>query len=343
MATAATAGAAFASGREVGMFFSQMGWASWIGVGCASAMFGLFCGIICRFARQTGAKSFAAVYMRVLDMRQGAVVGAVHGLLMALTAGVMMAAVGELAALALPLYNAFWMGVLFSTGIALLLNLRGMRAMIQAGLPVIALCAVFYAALALDPRKTTVHFQYETVPELSGSVSAALLLAALHSALCASVSGGVAARMAGDVSQPMRFGARCGAMMLALLSAGNAALLRGGEKLLSQALPTVLLAARWGKAGFYISIFVMWICSTMTLSAALGTLVGQLDDGRCNRRILLLTLMTGMTAALLMGFGRLVEVGYPMLGWASLFALTGLGLSCGRPTRKNADHDRIAC
>ena len=164
--TASAAGTAFASGREIVMFFSQMGWASWIGIGCASAMFGLFCGIICLFAQRTGAKTFAGVYMRVLDARQGAVIGVVHGLLMALTAGVMLAAVGELAALALPLYNAFWMGALFSAIVALMMNLRGMRAMGAAGLPVVAICGLFYAALALDPREIAVHLQYETVPEL---------------------------------------------------------------------------------------------------------------------------------------------------------------------------------
>ena len=325
------------------MFFSQMGWASWIGIGCASAMFGLFCGIICRFARQTGAKTFAGVYMRVLDARQGAVVGAVHGLLMALTTGVMLTAVGELAALALPLYNAFWMGALFSTGVALLLNLRGMRAMGAAGLPVVAICGVFYAALALDPREIAVHLRYETVPELSGSVSAALLLATLHSALCASVGGGLTARMADEGGRPTRFGARCGILMMLLLSAVNAAMLRGGEKLLSQSLPTVLLAARWGKTGYYLSIIVMWLCSTMTLSAAIGALVGQIDSGRRNRRVLLLTLLLGMAAALLMGFGRLVEVGYPMLGWAALFVLAGLAFCCVRSAREAADHDKIAC
>ena len=262
---------------------------------------------------------------------------------MALTAGVMLAAVGELAALALPLYNAFWMGALFSAIVALMLNLRGMRAMGAVGLPVVAICGLFYAALALDPREIAVHLQYETVPELEGSVSAALMLAVLHSALCASVGGGLTACMADTAGEPVRFGARCGIMMMALLSAANTAMLRGGEKLFSQALPTVLLAARWEKAGFYISISVMWLCSTMTLAAAIGALVGQIDGGRRNRRVLLLTLLLGMAASLLLGFGRLVEIWYPMLGWAALFALAGLAFCFGRPAHQSADHDEIVC
>ena len=39
-AVAVTAGAGFSSGREVALFFSQMGWAAWAGVLFASALFG---------------------------------------------------------------------------------------------------------------------------------------------------------------------------------------------------------------------------------------------------------------------------------------------------------------
>ena len=282
-ATAAVTGAAFASGRGVVVFFSQMGRASWIGVGCASAMFGLLCGILCRFAQRTGARTFAGVYMRLLGARRGATVGLVHGLLMVLTAGVMLAAAGKLFALTLPLYNAFWMGVLFSAIVALLLNLRGMRAMSAVGLPAVAICGAFYAALALDPREAAVHLRYETVLELNGSALAALLMAALHSALCASLGGVPAVCMADGAGRPARFGARCGMMMMILLSAANAAMMRGGERLFSQALPTALLAARWGKAGYYASAFVMWLCTATTLSAAIGALAGLAEAVRERR------------------------------------------------------------
>lgn len=339
--TAATAGAVFSSGRAVVLFYSQMGWTSWIGVVFAAAMFGGCCSAVSQLARRTYARSFSGVYMRVLDVRQGVIVGVIHSLLMALTAVVMLAAVGELAALALPLHNACWMGLLFSLCVALLLNLRGMRAMPAAGTVVVAACVLFYAALALDPREISVYLNYETVPELSGSVTAALAMSTLHAALSASIGGGVTACMAGRVRNSMRFGVCCGALMLAMLSAANAAMLRGGEKLFSQALPLVLLAARWGKTGYYAGIVVMWMCSVTTLAAALGALIGQIDEGRQSRRLTLLILALSAAAVLWMGFERAVEVGYPMLGWASAFCLAGLACYCGRLDTKDGGHPEI--
>ena len=40
---------------------------SWLAVGTASALFGLCCGALCRFARQTGGENVAAVLMRRLE------------------------------------------------------------------------------------------------------------------------------------------------------------------------------------------------------------------------------------------------------------------------------------
>ena len=64
---AATAGTAFLSGRQLTLFFSQLGGMSWLAVGTASALFGLCCGALCRFARQTGGENVAAVLMRRLQ------------------------------------------------------------------------------------------------------------------------------------------------------------------------------------------------------------------------------------------------------------------------------------
>ena len=321
---AAAAGAGFSSGREIVFFFAQMGWASWIGVGFASAMYGALCGIICHFAKMTGGETLPGVYLRVLGARQGTVVCALYGLLMAVAAGVMIVTTGELAALALPLRNAFWMGALFSTGLALLLSMHGMRRMAALGAVTVILCAVFHIALALDPREVSIYHRYETVPELSGSVTAALLLSTLHAALSASLSGGAVAGFSGRTESPVRFTVRCGVGMLVLLVCANAAIMRGGERLLSQALPTVVLAARWGTFGYYASILTMWLCSLTTLCAALGAIAGQMNDGRSARRAMVAVLLLGVLAAMLLGIERFVELGYPMLGWAGAFSLAGL-------------------
>ena len=133
------------SGREVALFFSQMGWASWVGALFSAAMFGALCGLVCHFARQTGAHSFSGVYMRALEPRQGVAVGAMHSLLMAMTAGVMLTACGELAMLALPLHGAFAMGMLFALRRGAAAQLRGMRALSTAGAGTLALLAAFFS------------------------------------------------------------------------------------------------------------------------------------------------------------------------------------------------------
>lgn len=324
--TAASAGTGFASGREIALFFTQMGWASWIGVAFSSAMFGVLCGVVSCLARQTGGKGFSSVCMRVLGRRQGTVVGAVHGLLTAAVGGAMIVIAGEMAALALAVKHAFWMGVLLSVGIALLLCLRRMQGMLCAGKVVVGMCALFYAALALDPREITIYQRYEIVPELSGSVTAASMLAVLHAALNASVAGGVTVCFSDRVEKPFGFGVICGAMMFLMLLTANAALLQGGEKLLAQALPTVVLAARWGVFGYYAAIAAMWLCAIATLAAAIGSLTEQIRDDRRSGRILTVAFLLGAMAVIPRGFEKFVEWGYPMLGWAGAISL--LGLAC---------------
>ena len=71
------------------------------------------------------------------------------------------------------------------------------------------------------------------------------------------------------VSSPAKFGAACGTGMLAMLAPANAALLRGGEKLTVQAMPTVLLAARRGQPGFVLCAGFMALCAVATLSSLL--------------------------------------------------------------------------
>ena len=333
-AVAVTAGAGFSSGREVALFFSQMGWASWAGVAFAAAMFGALCGLIAHFARETGARTLSGVYMRALEPRQGRILGLAHGLLMAAAGGVMLVSCGELAMLALPFRNAEWMGALFALGAALALNLRGMRALPALGAAALALAAAFFLALAADPRGVTVHLSYEVVPELSGSAGAAILMGTLHAALDASVAGCVVARFAEESGAPAAFGARCGALMLLLLAAANAAVLRGGEKLLAQALPSVVLAARWGKFGYYACIAVMAAGSIATLAAAVGALAGLLGDAPRGGRAVPAALLALAALAAATGFGGVADVGYPMLGWASVFSLAALACRMERIPRR---------
>lgn len=267
MATAAAAGTGYSSGRAAALFFAQLGWASWIGVICAAAMFALICAGLCRLARHTGGQTLGDVLNRVFDGR-GQAAGVLAVMTAALTAGLMILMEGRMAMLTLPVRGAFWIGA----GAALLLawGLGGR----SAGMSVLALtlCGLFHLMMALDPREVYYAVEYYTVAELSGSIPAALILSALHASLNAAAAAGMTVRFAREEVSPAKFGLRCGALMLMMLLAVNGALMRGGEKLLSQPVPMALLAARWGKAGYYGCVLTMACGALCTLSAALEIL-----------------------------------------------------------------------
>lgn len=312
---AAVAGAGYASGRELVVFFAQLGWAAWLGIPFACLVFALLLGAICRGARKAG----AAGVWRLLGNRGGRVASALHALLMAFTAAVMLQSAGEVGALTLPVAYGWLWGAGLALVIAVFANLRGQRALPWLGLCTVLLAVGFYAGLALDPRPVRVYLRGETVPLLRGNVPAAILLAALYAAMNAGIAGGVAARFS-EKADPATFAALSGGLLCALLLCANAAIVRGGDVLLTQAMPAVILAARWGIAGFWLCALLSFLCAATTLAAALGTLFGS---GRSPWKA---ALLAGLILALLLSFGLTdaVPAGYAALGWACALAVAAL-------------------
>lgn len=270
-AAAAVSGAGFASGRELVLFFAQLGWAGWIGMFVASAAFAALIGAVCGQARRIGADDLPRLYWRRLGPAAGAVAGAMHGLLMAMIAVMMLANAGRIGALTLPLRYGFLWGASLSLMIALMVNLGRLRALPWMGLLAAALGAAIYAGLAVDPRPVRVYLRGETTLALRGNLPAALALALLYAALNGAVAGGAAARFSGG-ARPARTAALSGGLLCGMLLCAGAAIARGGERLLGQAMPTVILAARWGKAGFWLCAGFSFLCATATLSAAIASL-----------------------------------------------------------------------
>lgn len=260
------------------MFFSQTGRASWIGVLTASAFFGIVCGAVHLAASQTGAEGAGGICLRGMGMRAGRLFWLFWAAILCSAAVMMTAALGRLSELALPVRNAKWMGVLLSVATALILCLKGMRGFYGICPWTLIVCFLYLIALAVDPREAPVRMHYETVPMLSGSVGAAVVLGILCGALSGCIAGSVC--IAGKESGPVRLAAGCGLVMLMMLTAANAAILSGGDKLLAQPLPYVILAARWGKAGFYASVLTEGLAALTTLSAALGALAGAFGTVR---------------------------------------------------------------
>ncbi|MEE1199146.1 MAG: hypothetical protein U0L09_00685 [Christensenellales bacterium] len=335
---AAVAGVGFSTGREVALFFSQMGRASWIGVMMAAGAFGVGCGFLSWLVSATGAESFRELCEREIQAPLNGIAVNFLGILSAAAVGTMLAAAGQLGALALPLRNAFWIGVLFSAVAALILNFRGMAALPAAGACSFVVCLLFFSFLMLDRRQIAVNYQYFTVPRLSGSVTSAILFSMLFASMNVSISAGVAVRFAGK-GRDTGFALRCGGCMLMMLSIINGAVLSGGDELLSQAFPTVILAARWGLFGYYACLMVSGLCVIATLAAALGGLIGTMAGGRGRWTVIFMPAVFLWTVYA--GTPQLVEIGYPMLGWVCAMSMAvcagGMGTRLWRKRRSPVD------
>jgi len=323
-AMAAAAGTGYASGRELVLFFAQLGRAGWIGVALAPVVFGLLTAMLCRLAARAGGEGLAGMFRGLLGPRAGAVAGALQGTLLALTAVVMLWGAGELGALALPLRFGFLWGAGLALLAALLLNLGGMRALPWAGLAVMAVGVALYAGLALDARPPRIYLRGDVRLALEGSVPAAILLALAYGSMNACLAAAVAARFGGR-ARPLRAGALCGAMLFALLLCANLAVARGGRQLLCQAMPTVVLAARWGLAGFWLCVGFGFLCAVSTLAATLGGLIGLLRTSRHGLWGVAPALLAAAACAL-RGVPGAVSASYPAVGW--LCAALMLAMAC---------------
>ena len=279
-ALAAVAGTGYASGRTLVSFFTQLGGMSWAGIAVTSACFGLLTGLCAALANRTGAATFAEACRKTLPRPVCRLAGALHGLLLAAVAAVMLANAAKLGALALPLKRAALWGMGLALALAVLLNAGRRRALPAAGLAVWAAAVLFYGALALDGRPPRLNFRGDVALLLEGSVPATLLLALCYGALNACVAADAVVRL-GPCLKPVGLGLACGAGLAAVLCLGNGALIRGGRALLAQALPGVLLAARWGLAGFWLCAGLGFCCSAVTLAAALGGLSGWIGRRSC--------------------------------------------------------------
>lgn len=320
---AAVAGTGYASGREMVLFFAQMGRASWIGVCFAPVVFGTLMALLCHCGGSAGATGFDGFSRRLLGRRAGAAAGWLHGLLLALTAVVMLCGAGETGALTLPVRFGWLWGAGIALAIALILNLARLRPLVWLGLAVLAAGVAFYGGLALDARPPRVWLTGAVQLALEDSWPASILLALTYGAMNAALAANVALRF-GAGAKPWRVGLGCGLALWAMLAVANGAIARGGRPLLGQALPTVVLAARWGLFGFWSCSAFGYLCSVTTLAAALGGLIDRMRVS--GSRAAWLTALAMAALAGLLGIRRAVGVGYPIVGW--LCAVLMLALAC---------------
>lgn len=329
---AAALGAAFISGREAATFFAATGSASWLGAAAAALVFGAAMGMLCHFAKETGAHTLPGIFYAKLDERCGDSVSIVYGLMMLMTGAVALTTAGELGMLSLETAHPMLAASAGTMVIALMLTLNGMRPLSLMGIVCLPICALFFIALALDPRTAqTAALVQRTAPDIAGSIPVAIFMGILFACFKAACIGGAASAYSQNLS-PKRFGMCCGGVMLIMTLCANWALQAGGPDIWALNLPTVVLASRWGAVGYYISVYVMWLGCVCVLACALGS-AAALFSPRISRPASCLITAAAVCLMSAVGLRPIVSTGYPMLGWICALLLCALSVFYERKKR----------
>jgi uncharacterized membrane protein YkvI len=298
-AVAAMVGAGFASGRELVVFFSGQGGPSWLGVALASMGAGFLTG-----AKRTGRRELPGVFARTMGRGSGIAMQAVYSLLLVLCAGAMLSTGATLGALTFPFHGSFLLGTAIVLAAGLLLMRRG--ALPVAGLALVILMAVWYLALGAGQEPNGIR--------VGGSVGISAASGLIYAAFNATVAAGVVCLNAGEGVDPRRVGLYTGLLLAAMLIPANWALLRADVDTRQMALPSVVMAHKWGVAGYYLSIGALFIAVVTTLSAALSALRAQLTELGLRPKQAVFFSCAAALALSLAGLTTLVGVGYPAVG-----------------------------
>lgn len=280
----AVIGAGFASGREIASFFARWGAWGWLGAAAATAVIGCVA---------AGAGS---------GRQPGKLRRALFAALLTVSAGAMLSAAGEIAALSLPFRGAYPVGILATLALAAACGRKNGMAAISR-LMTGAVVALMALGCLLPPLSGV------RVDPPGGWSGAA---AALLSGVC---YGGFNAALAVPLlEKPEGRGSRsalwtgCGVILL-LLALGLA-VFRRHPALLGETLPFVRLSAQMGRTGCCLGAAALYLAVLTTLMVCLAGLRTMLRGGW------LLAL-----GASLAGFGGLVDRAYPLLGGACLVCL----------------------
>ena len=291
---AAVAGTALAPGRAVALFFGQLKSTAWLGVAVASALFGMITGMLAWRGQAFGGSDALSGAGRLTAM--------LRSLFAALLLAVMLAAAGDLGALTLPVSHGYALGAALTLLAALGIGLAPGNHGAAMGLCAVAFAAVFYAALAADPRPVRLYLNGETELRLAGSVSGALLLGLLYAALNGCAAGMAAPGM--SAARPAGVGLKCGALLAAVLALGCRALARGGDALLAHPEPWVALAARMGLPGFWCCAALGGLSALTTTATAVRSLLRHADSSQ-HRRDLAVCLLVAAVLFGALSAGRL--------------------------------------
>ena len=222
----------------------------------------------------------------------------------------MLAACAELSALVWPIRHAYALGFAVTAVLAALLCAFETRGLAVVGGALCGLLPILLIRLLLLPPGEAC-FLPEGPPD-------AVLRAALDGTLYAALN---AAMMAGALPMLLTLSARrrlvCAALVVllfgGLLTLGMLVCQRQMQSVLMQPLPFVWLSRGLGAGGYLLVALCLYAAALSTLCAMLCAMTNLLP--RFLARYARLTISALLCAALaLMGFGRIVQSGYPILG-----------------------------
>ncbi len=330
---AAVIGAGFASGSEILRFFSAYGALSWAGCVLAACVLAALATAAALLAGRLGAGDLGSLCACSLGASAGAVAAVVEGLMLVMTAGAMLSAMGELAALALPVHHAYALGLLATLAAAGWLARRGLSAMAALGLWLLPACLVLYGLLLYRRPAARAFLPGEPLPV---HIWHTLPLAVAYAAMNVALAGGVLCELGQGRSRGSvaRVCCLCALVLLVLLLAANAVLLPQASALSGAALPMVLLARPLGAVGYWACIAALSLAVMSTLIALLRTLARMLMPVLPGRWVWPAALCLPLLTALV-GFVRLGGHMYPVMGALSalLFAWILLRSACCKAGR----------
>ena len=316
--TGAIVGAGFASGREIMRFFSRYGSFSWVGIGLASAVMGLFAYMLMKRSREASVISLSQlcrVYLGPASM-----IGSIaFAILLCATGGSMAAAAGELGALALPIHGAYWIVLIVSLVTGILLSSRGLSPLAFVGRLLLPSLILIFLLCMIPPEGKALTSQM-VLPVLRKAAES-ILFGVCYGALNITLAAGVLCEIGRGTSKKkaMQIAIYLTACIACLLSLGNIVLLRQPQ-LTEAALPMVILLHAFGRAGYWLAIAGLFLAVYTTLLAVARGMMNFF--GPCKPAWLgfVLTLTFFLLFAAV-GFDRLVGIIYPILGLMCLLLL----------------------
>lgn len=323
MFVGAVIGAGFASGREVVSFFSVYGEWSWALILLTVLVMSLLCWLCLRRSDAGSGCRWCAVYPEHRPLVRRLAEGCVLFLQM-LMGGSMVSAAGHMAQLAIPVRFAYALGTAVTIALALLLGLTGTR-------PAAALTALLAAAFLLAAAALLIFDRGEQAASLARPIDVPRLLdgawrAVAYAALNLSLAIGVICRCGGCSCRTSgRSTVLFGLWMVGLLFLSNFLYLKHPQ-VQGSAFPLVTLLSRFGRAGFAISLFIMYLAILTTLSAGLYALRTGLEKYLSRPAAIALSVLLPLLFSSA-GFESLVERWYAPAGILCLI-LVFVPLAC---------------